>query len=300
MGLFGKKKEAEPIQQTTPAITHDGMYFEFHSAGKVDWTLSEDALTIVKKSLLATPGTYKLADITNVRHESHKGKFMPSNIFIKVSNGKEQQLCYFDEERQYGEQAYQYLVEHCGGAEKLMALQAAQKAEQAALLAAQKAEQAMIEKLKTGVEIRKRCNVCGNVFCFNYQDYIKNQNLAKQADKAELRSALSGLAGGLNMIGGSALVGSSQSNQMENAQSHADILKSQIRDFNRCPNCNSSDLTELTDEEFKAAIAAKNAPVAPAAAPSVADELKKFKELLDLGAITQEEFDAKKKQLLGL
>ena len=33
---------------------------------------------------------------------------------------------------------------------------------------------------------------------------------------------------------------------------------------------------------------------------SVADELKKFKELLDMGAITQEEFDAKKKDLLGL
>ena len=31
-----------------------------------------------------------------------------------------------------------------------------------------------------------------------------------------------------------------------------------------------------------------------------ADEIKKFKELLDMGAITQEEFDAKKKQLLGL
>lgn len=31
-----------------------------------------------------------------------------------------------------------------------------------------------------------------------------------------------------------------------------------------------------------------------------ADELKKFKELLDSGVITQEEFDAKKKQLLGL
>lgn len=30
------------------------------------------------------------------------------------------------------------------------------------------------------------------------------------------------------------------------------------------------------------------------------DELKKFKELLDMGIITQEEFDAKKKQLLGL
>lgn len=43
------------------------------------------------------------------------------------------------------------------------------------------------------------------------------------------------------------------------------------------------------------------APAAPAApAPSAADEIKKFKELLDIGAITQEEFDAKKKQLLGL
>lgn len=33
---------------------------------------------------------------------------------------------------------------------------------------------------------------------------------------------------------------------------------------------------------------------------SSADELKKYKELLDSGVITQEEFDAKKKQLLGL
>ena len=31
-----------------------------------------------------------------------------------------------------------------------------------------------------------------------------------------------------------------------------------------------------------------------------ADEIKKYKELLDSGAITQEEYDSKKKQLLGL
>ena len=36
------------------------------------------------------------------------------------------------------------------------------------------------------------------------------------------------------------------------------------------------------------------------AAVSGADELKKYKDLLDSGVITQEEFDAKKKQLLGL
>lgn len=42
-------------------------------------------------------------------------------------------------------------------------------------------------------------------------------------------------------------------------------------------------------------------PTAAAAnAPSNADELKKYKDLLDSGVISQEEFDAKKEQLLGL
>ena len=39
---------------------------------------------------------------------------------------------------------------------------------------------------------------------------------------------------------------------------------------------------------------------APVQQVTNADELKKYKELLDSGVITQEEFDAKKKQLLGL
>lgn len=47
--------------------------------------------------------------------------------------------------------------------------------------------------------------------------------------------------------------------------------------------------------------AVKNAPMGGVVQQtSDADELKKFKELLDMGVITQEEFDAKKKQLLGL
>lgn len=45
----------------------------------------------------------------------------------------------------------------------------------------------------------------------------------------------------------------------------------------------------------------KEVPAQAAAAPaSAAEELKKYKELLDIGAITQEEFDNKKKQLLDL
>ena len=45
-------------------------------------------------------------------------------------------------------------------------------------------------------------------------------------------------------------------------------------------------------------------PSAPVSIPqetkSDADEIKKYKALLDEGTITQEEFDAKKKQILGL
>lgn len=44
----------------------------------------------------------------------------------------------------------------------------------------------------------------------------------------------------------------------------------------------------------------KQARNTPIIASTSADEIKKYKELLDMGIITQEEFDAKKKQLLGL
>lgn len=44
----------------------------------------------------------------------------------------------------------------------------------------------------------------------------------------------------------------------------------------------------------------KTAQNTAVAASSPADELKKYKELLDMNVITKEEFDAKKQQLLGL
>lgn len=50
-------------------------------------------------------------------------------------------------------------------------------------------------------------------------------------------------------------------------------------------------------ERIRACKQRANAPAAPAL--SGADELKKFKELLDMGVITQEEFDKKKQQILG-
>lgn len=62
---------------------------------------------------------------------------------------------------------------------------------------------------------------------------------------------------------------------------------------------------EIHTEISKLMLERQETPVAAVAHPtsatsSNADKLKKFKELLDAGIITQEEFDTKKKQLLGL
>lgn len=47
-------------------------------------------------------------------------------------------------------------------------------------------------------------------------------------------------------------------------------------------------------------VSQKKPQAAALAAPSTADELLKFKQLLDMGAITEAEYNAKKAQLLGL
>ena len=68
----------------------------------------------------------------------------------------------------------------------------------------------------------------------------------------------------------------------------------------------------LMQDKLNDIVTGRVAPVAPAAAPApapaaapasvseAADDLLKLKELLDAGILTQEEFDTKKKQLLGL
>lgn len=57
---------------------------------------------------------------------------------------------------------------------------------------------------------------------------------------------------------------------------------------------------EIIDYVQKRITESKNSKNTVVAAVSPADELLKFKQLLDAGIITQQEFDEKKKQLLGI
>ena len=128
-------------------------------------------------------------------------------------------------------------------------------------------------------EFKKRCNVCGNVFCYTWNDIKKNKELHTHAVLNNVASLAGGFSG--NYAAGATSMQTSYS------------LESQIVDYDKCPSCGSRDLVDITDEE------ATNNQQATSPT-SVADELKNLKELLDMEIITQEEFDAKKKQLLGL
>ena len=131
-------------------------------------------------------------------------------------------------------------------------------------------------------EHRIRCNACGRVFCYTDEDLRRNWDLNDRAQTAN-NMAISEALGGTRLMA---------HKQMDKA----DSLRDQIVDYSKCPQCNSRDLRELSADEWKQ----NNANQTSNNAPSAADELKKYKELLDMGVITQEEFDAKKKQLLGL
>ena len=133
-------------------------------------------------------------------------------------------------------------------------------------------------------ERRMRCNVCGHVFCYNDEDISRN---SKNAGMGAL-SAIGGLA---SIMGGGTIF------HTHHLQGQADRYTDKIVDYSRCPSCNSTDISEIKNVETKQSNQSNNTTVSTV---SPAEEIKKFKELLDMGVITQEEFDAKKKQLLGL
>lgn len=131
-------------------------------------------------------------------------------------------------------------------------------------------------------EHRMRCNVCGHIFCYTDKD------LAKNTGNAGL-GAIAAIGGLASILGGGTIF------HTHHLQGQADRYTDKIVDYSRCPSCHSNNISELKDGE---AMQQQNSTATSATSPI--EEIKKYKELLDMGIITQEEFDTKKKQLLGL
>lgn len=126
-------------------------------------------------------------------------------------------------------------------------------------------------------EFRMRCNVCGKIYCYNENDLQKNTKNLEKAREYDARSTLFAL-------GGAELSKHANMNT-------SDRYRERIVDYSKCPNCHSNNVSPFDGGSIAATSSVNTSAV---------DEIKKYKELLDMGILTQEEFDAKKKQLLGL
>lgn len=126
-------------------------------------------------------------------------------------------------------------------------------------------------------EFRMRCNVCGKIYCYNEDDLYKNAKNLEKAREYDTRSTLFAL-------GGAELSKHANINTSER-------YRDRIVDYSKCPDCHSNNVSPFDGRNIAATLNVNTSAV---------DEIKKYKELLDMGILTQEEFDAKKKQLLSL
>ena len=122
-------------------------------------------------------------------------------------------------------------------------------------------------------EYRKQCRVCGTVFCFTDNDLKisrANQNIAAINSMRAIKNSISG-----------------SSYHMYEQKEIANSALSRVVNYDKCPKCNSTDLIDITDE-------------GTSGFANDVEQLEKFKNLLDKGIISQEEYEAKRKQILGL
>ena len=217
--------------------------------------------TILDDIIIIGEKEFPLEDVIKVDSINMPKNPLQDGVFgITTSDGKWRPLSFPYKQREEGAEAIEYIRSH--SRDELAKLQAE------------------LEKR----EFRMRCNVCGKVTCFTMQDLRTNQKLLKQA----------ALSSGISVF--SAIFGT-RYDAYEQGKI-ANQVAGRVTNFTKCPSCNSTDIKILTDEEWET-IKAEPAQETTKEL-SAADEILKFKNLLDSGVITQEEFDAKKKQLLGL
>ena len=226
------------------------------------WSLTDE-------QIITTDGIIELSTLKRINHTPLKRFASNGVIQVYTANGGFKTLPYPKTQKAQGEQAAQYIQSFINGEVSVQKQNA------------QTALDAYSDIQRNG--FRKKCEICGHIFCYTLDDIERNQQLAKSARS----SSIAGIAGAL---------GGYYAASANNTQSANDQL-ARIVDYSKCPRCGSHKLVDATEEDIERN---KNPQSAVVQQASAADEIKKFKELLDMGVISQEEFDAKKKQLLGL
>ena len=231
MKLFGRNKNAS---QENAFDLNAGVILKGTKWKK--WKLTEEYIEIGKDRV-------PISDMTAITNEKASDvPKIPGSVTIYLKDRKPLSLVYPYEQKGVMEQAAAYIQGKISDA--FSQHKDPFSRHQTAL--------AEIDAFRAGKERRMRCNACGHLFCYGYQDLLNCQEPAKQAKSIAIRELL-------KAMDTSQVLGAQQ-------QAEAERILSQMKDFFVCPNCHSADLKQLTDEEYQAASAAKNAPAAPSAA----------------------------------
>ncbi len=81
------------------------------------------------------------------------------------------------------------------------------------------------------MEYRMRCNTCGQIWCYTDSD-IKSQELEIKRMKAAMTASIFDALAGDMVSSREALL----------------LSRGKLNDFSRCPNCNSTQITQITDD----------------------------------------------------
>lgn len=240
------------------------MNMKFKTPGALicrEWTLTEEEIIAGNKNI-------PLDSVREVKHyplKNGKASFSKKNGVIQLYYGASFSLVtlpYSPEQNDDGIKAVEYIMSFVGGEEVKKAIEKRHEIQEKGF--------------------RKRCAICGKIICYTLEDLEENKRRANSAKWSSIGGIMGALSG-------------NYAASATNTQTAEDQI-GRVVDYSKCPSCGSRDLVDITDEEFARIKAQQNG----GSTISSADELKKFKELLDDGIITQEEFEAKKKQLLGL
>lgn len=90
------------------------------------------------------------------------------------------------------------------------------------------------------MEYRKKCRVCGQIFCFTDEDLKRSKLESRQTKTAALATIFNAMAGDTSM----ALLTNGVGNNSER----------QIVDYSKCPQCGSRDISDLISESPKSSI----------------------------------------------
>lgn len=128
------------------------------------------------------------------------------------------------------------------------------------------------------------CKSCDKLSFYTKEDLDEQRRKAKSA----MLDSIAGIGGA---VGGQTIAG----NQFLD---RADRSLNSVRDFNICPHCGSRDIEYYNEKDYEDYTNRSSKGKVQEKDPI--EEVKRFKELLDQGIITEEEFQKKKNELLGL